>query len=172
MLENSIGKKIRLTRHFFLLVAVVSIVMVTLAWWIDQCVTVTAPGAAGGDAAPSRIQAVVAIALAWAIVLSALVLAFRGHDIIGGFRNPRPDSLNQKEIGQRIHDGPAQMLTFVMLRLDELDDLLRPTEGTTEREARQIIQDLKSASLDALNDLRQISRQLTLTILSPGSADQ
>lgn len=160
MPENSIGKKIRLARHFFLLVAVVSIVMLPLAWWIDHCITVTAAGVPGGDAGPSRIQAVVAIALVWAIILSALVLAFRGHDIIDVLRNPRPDILNQKEIGQRIHDGPAQMLTFVMLRLDELDDLLRHTEGTTETEARQIIQDVKSASLEALNDLRQISREL------------
>jgi hypothetical protein len=48
-----------------------------------------------------------------------------------------------------------------MLRLDELEDLLQHTEGSTQPAARQIIQDVKSANLDALNDLRQISRQLT-----------
>lgn len=161
MLENNIGKEIRLTRLYFWLVAVVSMVMLPLAWWIDHCITVTAGGTTGGDAGPDRIQAVVAVAVAWAIMLSAVVLVFRGHGMIGGHRNPRPNNLNQEKIGQRIHDGPAQMLTFVMLRLDELEDMLRHTEGGMQPEARQIIQDVRSASAEALNDLRQISRQLT-----------
>ena len=50
-----------------------------------------------------------------------------------------------------------------MLRLDELEDVLRHAEGSTQSAAKQIIiiQDVKSASADALNDLRQISQQLS-----------
>jgi hypothetical protein len=155
------GRPVGITRHCVLLVAVVSLVMVALGWWIDQCITVTTDGIAGEDAVPGGTQAVAAVALAWAVMLGAIVLVLRGHDLTGGHRTPRFDSLHHEEIGQRIHDGPAQMLTFVMLRLDELEDLLQHAEGSTQPAARQIIQDVKSANLDALNDLRQISRQLT-----------
>ena len=156
----------RATLHCILLSAVVSFVMFVLGWWIDQYITATT----GENAASGSTQAVVAVILAWAVMLSAVLLVFRFRDsalpIIPvaeprADRNDLPDGLLREGIGKRIHDGPAQLLTYVMLRLDELEDMLRHAEGSTQPAAKQIIQDVKSASADALNDLRQISQQLS-----------
>ncbi|TPI51927.1 hypothetical protein FJ417_27820 [Mesorhizobium sp. B3-1-7] len=148
------------TRHFVLLVVVISLSMVALGWWIDQCIAVAAGATTGLAAVPGRTQAVAAVALAWAVMLGAIVLVFRRDDFADGDRSALAHILHYERIGQRIHDGPAQMLTYVILRLDELEDMLRDAEGSTQHVSRQIIQDVKSASVDALNDLRQISRQL------------
>jgi hypothetical protein len=158
------------TRHCILLTAVVSFVMFALGWWIDQYITVTTVRITGDHAAPGRTHAVVAVGLAWAVMLGSVLLAFRRRDLNlpilpaaepRADRNHLPEGMLHEVIGKRIHDGPAQLLTYVMLRLDELDDLLRHAEGSTQPTAKQIIQDLRSASADALNDLRQISQQLS-----------
>jgi signal transduction histidine kinase len=144
--------------------------MFALGWWIDQYITVTTVRIAGESAAPGRTQAVVAVVLTWAVMLSAVLLVFRRRDLTlpimpaaepKADRNDLPDGLLHEGIGKRIHDGPAQLLTYVMLRLDELEDVLRHAEGSTQPAAKQVIQDVKSATADALNDLRQISQRLS-----------
>ncbi|WP_181763114.1 histidine kinase [Mesorhizobium sp. B2-4-13] len=134
--------------------------MIALGWWFDQCVTAAAGATTGLDAIPGRTQAVAAVALAWAVMLGAISLVFRRAGVADGGSNALPHSLHYEGIGLRIHDGPAQMLTYVILRLDELEEMLQDTEGSSQPVPRQIVQDVKSASIDALNDLRQISRQL------------
>ncbi|TPL07947.1 hypothetical protein FJ938_10140 [Mesorhizobium sp. B2-4-14] len=139
----------RAIRHCVFLVVVVSLSMIALGWWIDQYISVAVGATTGPDAVLGRTHVAAAVALVWAIMLGAIVVVFR-----------RAHGLHHEGIGQRIHDGPAQMLTYAILRLDELEDMLRDTEGSAQPVPRQIIQDVKSASVDALNDLRQISRQL------------
>ncbi|MBZ9799562.1 histidine kinase [Mesorhizobium sp. ES1-4] len=134
--------------------------MVALGWWLDQHITGAAGAEPGLDAVPGKTQALAAVALAWAVMLGAIVFVFGRADLADGYRNTPAHSLDYEGIGQRIHDGPAQMLTYVILRLDEIEDMLPDTEGRTQPVPRQMIQDVKSASVDALNDLRQISRQL------------
>lgn len=61
-----------------------------------------------------------------------------------------------RRIGADLHDGPAQHLGFAALRLDLLADDSAPTERRRE------VADIAQAVQEALRDIRQISRGLSL----------
>ena len=67
----------------------------------------------------------------------------------------RINELTLRRIGADLHDGPAQLLSLILLRLEELGD----SQGVADVEALEMI---KRAGEDALNEVREISLGLAL----------
>lgn len=65
------------------------------------------------------------------------------------------DSMVQRRIGQELHDGPAQLLAFLMLNLD---DLTRVQQRSSQD--LSLIQDVKDATIRAQKEIRDISNRL------------
>ncbi len=61
-----------------------------------------------------------------------------------------------RQIGADLHDGPAQLMGFAALRLDAL------RKATTSEAARQEIDQVEAAVKDAIKDIRNISRGVSL----------
>jgi signal transduction histidine kinase len=73
------------------------------------------------------------------------------------------DDLIQTRIGAELHDGPAQLMSFVLLRLDEVEGELKGASSRTQA----LVQELRNAAGDALKEFRAISAGLFL----PASGD-
>jgi signal transduction histidine kinase len=67
----------------------------------------------------------------------------------------RINELTLRRIGADLHDGPAQLLSLILLRLEELEDLA----GTSDMEVLEMI---RRAGEDALNEVREISLGLAV----------
>jgi signal transduction histidine kinase len=68
------------------------------------------------------------------------------------------DDLIQARIGADLHDGPAQLMSHVLLRLDEVEGHLRENSSP----AHALVQELRGDANDALKELRAISAGLFL----------
>ena len=62
-----------------------------------------------------------------------------------------------RRVGADLHDGPAQLLGLALLRLDELSP-----NASESKEAAAALTAVRSATQDALNEIRQISTGLSL----------
>ncbi|WP_137817817.1 sensor histidine kinase [Pseudomonas sp. 2FG] len=74
----------------------------------------------------------------------------------------RINELTLRRLGADLHDGPAQLLTLILVRLDELDilqDRYRQNGGQLDGDA---LETLRNAAQDALREIRDISRGLAL----------
>ncbi|MCY1270366.1 hypothetical protein D9M68_252770 [compost metagenome] len=74
----------------------------------------------------------------------------------------RISELILRRLGADLHDGPAQLLTLILLRLDELAELqehYRQTVGELDSDALETI---RSAAQDALREIRNLSSGLAL----------
>jgi signal transduction histidine kinase len=69
----------------------------------------------------------------------------------------RIDDLIQRRLGVELHDGPAQLVALVLLRLDEIRNA---SAGTSASAA--IVDDLRRVASEALKDIRSISNGLFL----------
>ncbi|EJM53800.1 histidine kinase [Pseudomonas sp. GM48] len=67
----------------------------------------------------------------------------------------RISELTLRRIGADLHDGPAQLLSLILLRLEELED----SKGAPDEEVLEMI---RRAGEDALNEVREISLGLAL----------
>jgi len=67
----------------------------------------------------------------------------------------RISELTLRRIGADLHDGPAQLLSLILLRLEELED----SKGAPDEEVLEMI---RHAGEDALNEVREISLGLAL----------
>ncbi|KKN70719.1 hypothetical protein LCGC14_0427890 [marine sediment metagenome] len=79
----------------------------------------------------------------------------------------RIDHVTQRRLGAELHDGPAQLLTFVLLRLDEIEDALRGVSATPSP-VSSVVGQVRDAATDALADLRSISTGLFLPSIEGG----
>ena len=68
------------------------------------------------------------------------------------------DDLVRTRIGADLHDGPAQLMSHVLLRLDEVEGHLRNNLSP----ARALVQELRGDAKEALMELRAISAGLFL----------
>jgi signal transduction histidine kinase len=68
------------------------------------------------------------------------------------------DELVQTRIGVELHDGPVQLMSHVLLRLDEIEGHLHDKASP----ARALVRELRSDAKDALKELRAISAGLFL----------
>ncbi|WP_305955921.1 sensor histidine kinase [Pseudomonas sp. 2FE] len=74
----------------------------------------------------------------------------------------RINELTLRRLGADLHDGPAQLLTLILVRLDELgilQDRYRQNGGQLDGDA---LETLRNAAQDALREIRDISRGLAL----------
>ena len=79
----------------------------------------------------------------------------------------RIDHMIQRRLGAELHDGPAQLMAFVLLQLDEIEEEL--CDGDVDRAAaRDTMAQVRAAVRDALGDLRAISAGLFLPFLKDG----
>ncbi|WP_044870705.1 ATP-binding protein [Pseudomonas sp. LFM046] len=67
----------------------------------------------------------------------------------------RINELTLRRIGADLHDGPAQLLSLILLRLEELDD----SENAANKEVFEMV---RHAGQDALDEVREISLGLAL----------
>ena len=70
----------------------------------------------------------------------------------------RIEDLIHTRVGIELHDGPAQLMSFVLLRLDEVEEELKDRPTRTQA----LVRELRSAVGDALKELRAISAGLFL----------
>ena len=66
----------------------------------------------------------------------------------------------QRRIGIELHDGPAQLLAYVMMQIDQM--ISEDQSELAPDEARQLAVNMRQAAGAAINDLREISRGLFL----------
>lgn len=72
----------------------------------------------------------------------------------------RSTELNEiflRRVGADLHDGPAQLLAFALLKLDELS-----SESTTSANRSALVLNIKEPLQDALTEIRSLSGGLTL----------
>ncbi|EJM54510.1 histidine kinase [Pseudomonas sp. GM49] len=67
----------------------------------------------------------------------------------------RINELTLRRIGADLHDGPAQLLSLILLRLEEL-------EGSPGASDGEVLEMIRRAGEDALNEVREISLGLAL----------
>lgn len=67
-----------------------------------------------------------------------------------------------RRIGSDLHDGPAQHLALVLLRLDELAPALQREGAPDDRGAPKALETIRRATSDALKEIRHISSGLAL----------
>lgn len=67
----------------------------------------------------------------------------------------RINELTLRRIGADLHDGPAQLLTLILIRLDDL------AENCTAVD-QESLETIRSAATDALREVRELSRGLAL----------
>ena len=67
----------------------------------------------------------------------------------------RINELTLRRIGADLHDGPAQLLTLILIRLDDL------AENCTEVD-QESLETIRGAATDALREVRELSRGLAL----------
>jgi signal transduction histidine kinase len=73
-------------------------------------------------------------------------------------KSAQVDDLVQTRIAADLHDGPAQLMSHVLLRLDEVEGHLRDSPSP----ARAVVQELRGDAKNALMELRAISAGLFL----------
>jgi signal transduction histidine kinase len=73
-------------------------------------------------------------------------------------KSAQVDDLVQMRIGADLHDGPAQLMSHVLLRIDEVEGQLHDNPSS----ARTLVQELRSHAKEALKELRAISAGLFL----------
>ena len=67
-----------------------------------------------------------------------------------------------RRIGSDLHDGPAQHLALVLLRLDELAPLLDKLVESAPNSSRGTLETIRRATSDAMTEIRNISGGLAL----------
>jgi signal transduction histidine kinase len=78
-----------------------------------------------------------------------------------------------RRVGSDLHDGPAQHLALVLLRLDELVPYFPHSSEDEFRAAREVLEAIRRSTGDALREIRNISAGLSLPELqriSPADA--
>ncbi|MGO4852553.1 sensor histidine kinase [Phaeovulum sp. W22_SRMD_FR3] len=71
------------------------------------------------------------------------------------------DQRVQRRVGIELHDGPAQLLTYILLRMDEIEaDQTR--RGKPRAQAGALVESVRQAAAQALSDLTRVSKGLFL----------
>ncbi len=70
------------------------------------------------------------------------------------------DRLFRRRVGLELHDGPSQLLSFVLMNLDEIAEIESPSATGAKSDVRDQIEKTKRAARDALGEIWSISRSL------------
>ncbi|AYC33763.1 sensor histidine kinase [Pseudomonas cavernae] len=74
----------------------------------------------------------------------------------------RISELILRRLGADLHDGPAQLLSLILLRLDELAELQERYRLDSAHQDSDTVETIRSAAQDALREVRNLSRGLAL----------
>jgi signal transduction histidine kinase len=74
----------------------------------------------------------------------------------------RINDLTLRRLGADLHDGPAQLLTLILVRLDELSALRDRYRQSGDPLDGDALETMRNAAQDALREIRDISRGLAL----------
>lgn len=72
------------------------------------------------------------------------------------------NELTLRRLGADLHDGPAQLLTLILVRLDELSALQERYQENGHPLEGDALETMRNAAKDALQEIRNISRGLAL----------
>ncbi|CAD5107742.1 sensor histidine kinase [Zestomonas carbonaria] len=72
------------------------------------------------------------------------------------------NELTQRRLGADLHDGPAQLLTLILLRLDELAEFRDSHQDDGTPVDSDALETIRSAAQESLQEIRGISRGLAL----------
>lgn len=75
------------------------------------------------------------------------------------------NELTHRRLGADLHDGPAQLLTLILLRLDELADLCKTGQSDA-------LETVRNAAQESLREIRGISRGLALPEINGLNLDE
>ncbi|MBM7060619.1 sensor histidine kinase [Pseudomonas sp. UL073] len=78
----------------------------------------------------------------------------------------RIGELTQRRLGADLHDGPAQLLTLILLRLDELSEWRPQPQPAAELDGDDALETIRGAAKDALRQVRNLSSGLALPELN------
>ncbi len=86
----------------------------------------------------------------------------------------RIDELSQRRIGAELHDGPAQLLAFILIRLDDVKSMLASSaKSGVVKQKLAVVEELRKAAEEAMAEIRHISKGLFLRYLDDiGSLDE
>lgn len=84
----------------------------------------------------------------------------------------RINELTLRRISADLHDGPAQLLTLILVRLDELDSLQERSHKNGDRPQGDALETIRNAAQDTLQEIREISRGLALPEINGLSLNQ
>lgn len=79
----------------------------------------------------------------------------------------RVDELLQRRVGSDLHDGPAQLLTLVLLRFDEIEALVEDCREK-DSQAVSVVAEIREAARQALAEIRAISAGLFMPHFGEG----
>lgn len=74
----------------------------------------------------------------------------------------RINELTLRRIGADLHDGPAQLLTLILVRVDELNTVQGRNNKNGAQPEGDALETIRNAAQDALREVREISRGLAL----------
>jgi len=86
----------------------------------------------------------------------------RMRDAMG--KTARIDEQAQRRLGAELHDGPVQLVSFVLLRIDEMRDALLSANAPVET-----VDVIRNSAWQALKDIRSIAGGLLLPELDDGT---
>ena len=84
----------------------------------------------------------------------------------------RINELTLRRCGADLHDGPAQLLTLILVRLDELNSLQERNNKNGTQPGGDALETIRNAAQDALREIREISRGLALPEINGMSLQQ
>ncbi|WP_375739228.1 sensor histidine kinase [Pseudomonas boanensis] len=84
----------------------------------------------------------------------------------------RVSELTLRRLGADLHDGPAQLLTLILVRIDELAQLRDRLKEHGEELEGDALETIRKAGQDALREIRDISRGLALPEIGELSLEQ
>jgi signal transduction histidine kinase len=77
----------------------------------------------------------------------------------------RVNELTLRRIGADLHDGPAQLLTLILIRLDDLAENCSAVD-------QESLETIRGAATDALSEVRDLSRGLALPEINDLSLEE
>lgn len=73
----------------------------------------------------------------------------------------RIDETAKRRLGAELHDGACQLLAFLALETDRLAELIRSSTSTDRAKAARIVEDIRSAAHQTMEEIRAVSRGLS-----------
>lgn len=81
----------------------------------------------------------------------------------------RVDQLTKKRFGAELHDGAAQLLGFLLIRIDQLENWLRSLAPDDRGPAEELLADIRDSAQQSMAEIRAVSAGLIAPHLDAGA---